>query len=82
MEPCEGGLGEGRLETGVSSELVAAGDARTEGVDAWNVASRSGVGEEVRLKKLHPKKMNAATSPKSFVLLIIPFNRLKIELFA
>jgi len=69
------GFGEGKLETGVTIASVAAGDKSEEGVEACNVANRSGVEEGPEEKIPHPRiKMRVVIIQKSFALFIIPIN--------
>jgi hypothetical protein len=44
-----------KLKSGVASSSVGAGDESKGGVEACNVANRSGVGVEAELRKLHPR---------------------------
>ena len=77
------GFGDGRSKIGLAIDSVTEGDEKEEGVDACSVASRSGAGADERVKKLHPiRTISVISIPKIFVLLIIQFNRLKVELFA
>ena len=45
----------GKLKSGVETGSPGAGEEREDGVDAWSVPSRSGVGFDVGLKSPHPK---------------------------
>jgi hypothetical protein len=77
------GFGKGRSETEVTSASVTAGEEPEAGVDAWSVARRSGDEEELGVKSPQPRtNISAGMIQNSFVLFIIPFNRLKIEFFA
>lgn len=60
----------GKLEPGVASEPVTAGDANPSGVEACSVANRSGVGDAIG--RLHPiNKTKRTLDEKSLGFLII-----------
>ena len=69
------------LNTGVAIASVAAGEGPPNGVDACIVANRSEVGAGAGPTNPHPRmKSNVPVSQSSLVLVIIEFNRFKIEL--
>ena len=75
-----GGMGVGKLRSGVAISSVVAGDEKEEGVEACSVANRSGVGVETGLKSLHPSiKTSRITIHRNLVLFIIRLDRFKIE---
>jgi len=66
------GKGVGKLKMGVVIASGTAGDENEEGVEACNVANRSGVGEDAGLKTPHPRmKTTAVIVQKSLVLFMI-----------
>ena len=48
----------GKPKSGVVTGSPGAGEESEEGVDAWSVPSKSGVGFEAGLKSPHPKMKN------------------------
>ncbi len=66
------GMTVGKLKSGVEIGSPGAGEESEEGVDAWSVPSRSGVGVEAGLKSPHPKtKRSATVIHESFLLFIV-----------
>jgi hypothetical protein len=64
-----------KLKSGVASSSVGAGDESEEGVEACNVANRSGVGVEAELRKLHPRmKLSVMIVHSSLDLFITQFD--------
>ena len=67
------GTGVKPLKIGVVIDSVTAGETYPEGVDAWSVANRSGVGEEPPLNSPHPRiKKRPMDIHKSLILFMIP----------
>jgi hypothetical protein len=65
----EPGVAVEKLKMGVAICSVITGDENEEGVEAWSVANRSGVGEEAGLKIPHPRiKIRAVVIHKTLVL--------------
>ena len=66
----------GKLKSGVVTGSPGAGEERDEGVDAWSVPSRSGVGFETGLKSPHPKtKRRVGVIHNSlFLFMILPYH--------
>lgn len=74
MEVCcdeEPGVAVEKLKMGVAICSVITGDENEEGVEAWSVANRSGVGEEA-IGPLHPtRKMKKDSVRESLILFMI-----------
>ena len=66
------GITVGKLKSGVVTGSPGAGEESEDGVDAWSVPSRSGVGFEAGLKSPQATiKTNAVTIHRNPVLFII-----------
>ena len=74
-----GALGVGKLKSGVDTSWVASGDEKKDGVEACNVANRSGV--ELTIGRLQLISMRTKEIVETSLSLLIQFNRLKIKFF-
>ncbi len=69
----------GKLKSGVVTGSPGAGEESEEGVDAWSVPSRSGVGFEVGRKSPHPKtKRRVGVIHNSLFLFIFTYHKLGV----
>ena len=66
------GIGVEKLKSGVAMGSTGAGDENEEGVNAWSVANRSGIGVAAGLKSPHPiTKTSAVVIHKSLALFMM-----------
>ena len=65
------GIRVGKPKSGVGIESTGAGDNSEEGVNAWSVPSRSGVGVEAGLKSPQPRTRTSTIIHNSRVLFVI-----------
>lgn len=65
------GMTVGKLKSGVEIGSPGTGEESEEGVDAWSVPSKSGVGFETGLKSPHPKAKRRLTVIHKILLLSI-----------
>jgi hypothetical protein len=68
------GAGEAGLKLGRANGSVTAGAVKPEGVEAWSVANKSGVGVDAA-GRLHPEIARSTNAVRNFL-----FNRFKIKL--
>ena len=72
VSPEAAGMTVGKLKLGVVTGSPGAGEESEEGVDAWSVPSKSGVGVVGGLKSPHPTMKRSATSNhKKFLFFMI-----------
>ena len=65
------GMSVGKPTSGIVTGSPGTGEESEEGVDAWRVPSRSGVGFEAVLKSPHPKTKRSVTSINKRLLLFM-----------
>ena len=71
-----------RLNTGGATDCVTCGEEKLEGVEAWSVANRSGVGVAAA-GRMHPMvRMKVSNVNSNLVLFIFRFNGFKITFLA
>ena len=70
------GITVGKLKSGVVTGSPGAGEESEDGVDAWSVPSRSGVGFEAGLKSPHPKTIRrvGVIHNSLFLFMILPYH--------